>query len=251
MFSKSRRSIPYLSVGLAIYFLLQFVLNLVDLQKHPSIISPFDMFVFLGPLAAAVSMGIFAYARLLSSPSSKSLSVVICLGLGWGTLWFLQYFFPWNIGLAVGFLLIGIVGLGRQKNLNDAEKQNLTGRVRHYLQIGFVILIAILSLLPLELQVTNETYKSNFIALLQIRLGLWIVSLIAIGIFYFWSRMKRRRTHDGDIKLDNMQSLMAPFLIAVYVAVNGFVLGLLLRLYTDQYVLAAIAAVFFYWYSKK
>ena len=251
MYPSSQHFIPYLSIGLAIYFFLQFVLNWVDLQKHPSVVSPYDMFVLLGPLAAAVSMGILAHARLSSSSWSRSLSVVMSIGLGWGSLWFLQYFYPWNVGLAVGLLLIGIVAMGRRKILNDTEKQTLNDRVRRYLQISFVVLIVILSVLPLKLQVTNERYEEFFSASLQIRLGLWVVSLIAIGVFYFWTIKNQPGNRDSATNRGNFQSLIAPFLVAAYVAVNGFVLGLLLRMYADQCVLAAISAIFFYWYSHR
>lgn len=251
-----RQSLAFLCCGLAIYNLLLFLAIMSRVVQETGELGPSAALMYLGLLASAISLGTCAYFCFFSIRMSIGASWLVWIGITWGLTGLAQSLYPWNLALAAGFLVLAMMTMrrltGSSGSDSDSEMIQRTDRFYSAIRRGFYVIILACAVVPLVLHVSEDSRADLVAARYAGRLVLWFSSLFAMCGFHLWHALKDRRLRNVEqAKNEALASSVAvPFTIAVYVAVNGLVLGLLFGLYLDQYTLMAASVVFFVYNSR-
>jgi len=246
------RFLGFLLVGISLFQLFVFISVLSRFIVDPSFWKPNVIFISFGPLAFALSTGYLASINLRGvSQMSKTGFALAWTGMCWGLISLTQRIYPWNIGLALGWFLVGVLLYVRHSEpVNSSDAMVPRDAARRYLSRHlwpfYLATVLIYAFVPIVLPVSERTSAQLAGSSGTIRITLWILGLLSVSIFYLWRTFWKRKERKTAKTTTPYLPPVFPFVIAEYVAVNGFLLGFLLNYYSDQYALTIISALFFY-----
>ena len=257
-------------LGLAIIILRTLLVGAVSIYNDPSTIDLFGILIIGGMLTFSLSLVYIAFMQMVPNKvMTRKGFALLWLSVSWGLFSFTVKLYPWNIIFALGFLLIGLPyyyrypwklvdgkwvdKVGKTSVDTDPVELNKTvsglQKTLLFVWVVFVSTLLLYLLIPNLVSISEVAIDRLSSAAKTIRMTLWAVNLLAVGAIYWWKiRFLNKQTLSGLVNVQGkifIRTIIALGL-AEYIAVNGFLLGLLLGHIWDQYLFTLISGFFFY-----
>lgn len=111
---QSRFSIGvYLFIG--IWYFVGFIYAVMQFALHPDLITPFNFFCAGGIISFSLAVGYCGYIQIKLMDFTRRAWLFLFIGGSWGVFSTTLKIYPWNIALALPWLILGLIGCRRSK----------------------------------------------------------------------------------------------------------------------------------------
>ena len=101
---------------IAITYFADFVSKTIKIYHDVDKLNPLDIFNTAGLLAFSLGAGYAAFIQVKSKDiKSKRIFLLVWIAISWGLFSALMKIYPWNFGVAISFLILGLLACRRSQ----------------------------------------------------------------------------------------------------------------------------------------